>query len=321
MINRSLMDSLNEQADAEPLSSSDSEPLLSPSTSSLASPTMPFHLQSSIHSAFGRSDSPALPPGLMRSPTAMDTFVQKQNPLYNNIFHSDTASIASSDTVTPRAHEKLGSKASAAFPAGGRSRFSLVREGGREFSSFPDIYPPTQQQQAHQRQSHDALNQFEFGPTQSVVNGQSMHSRISFSGVDPFGSMQQQNHNLPPRAGMLPSVGPRQQLPAYHPGAQPQAVPQSMHSQTPFGPHLPVGMTPTTSMSAQAPLASGLVQPTSQEEISTIFVVGFPDDMQVSIDLPAMIEFECSHDCHAGARIPEYVYVLDRIRGRHTEDS
>jgi hypothetical protein len=65
----------------------------------------------------------------------------------------------------------------------------------------------------------------------------------------------------------------------------PQQYPQAsylnglthMQSQTPYGPHLP-------SASAAIPIHSvggNVTNPTQVEEISTIFVVGFPDDMQV----------------------------------------
>lgn len=49
---------------------------------------------------------------------------------------------------------------------------------------------------------------------------------------------------------------------------------QSAHSQTPFGPHL-------SSNGAGLGLGSVVSVTNNQEEISTIFVVGFPDDMQV----------------------------------------
>ncbi|KAJ7368847.1 hypothetical protein DFH08DRAFT_677580, partial [Mycena albidolilacea] len=47
-----------------------------------------------------------------------------------------------------------------------------------------------------------------------------------------------------------------------------------MHSQTPYGPHVPMngpGMPPPSMMGPMGPM---------QEDISTIFVVGFPEDMQ-----------------------------------------
>lgn len=65
----------------------------------------------------------------------------------------------------------------------------------------------------------------------------------------------------------------------------PQQYPQTsylnglahMQSQTPYGPHLPSAST-TVPMH---PVGGSVTNPTQAEEISTIFVVGFPDDMQV----------------------------------------
>jgi hypothetical protein len=52
-----------------------------------------------------------------------------------------------------------------------------------------------------------------------------------------------------------------------------------MHSQTPYGPHVPMG-----AMSAAGLPPPAMMGPMGamQEDISTIFVVGFPEDMQVS---------------------------------------
>ena len=60
-----------------------------------------------------------------------------------------------------------------------------------------------------------------------------------------------------------------------------------MHSQTPYGPHIPINVTQPTIASAGNPstsanYASSKDNANNQEEISTIFVVGFPEDMQVS---------------------------------------
>jgi hypothetical protein len=65
----------------------------------------------------------------------------------------------------------------------------------------------------------------------------------------------------------------------------PQQYPQApylnglahMQSQTPYGPHLPSAST-TVPMHS---VSGTVTNPTQVEEISTIFVVGFPDDMQV----------------------------------------
>jgi hypothetical protein len=91
--------------------------------------------------------------------------------------------------------------------------------------------------------------------------------------------------------------------------------PQQMQSQTPYGPHLPASVSaPAVS---QASHANNATQPSSQEEISTIFVVGFPEDMQVGtefvtlgtntpIKLIALFLF-------LGTGVPEHVHVLSRI--------
>jgi len=55
-------------------------------------------------------------------------------------------------------------------------------------------------------------------------------------------------------------------------------------SQTPYGPHLPANGSMNGTLPSTVP--SGLVHPngvanSANEEISTIFVVGFPEDMQV----------------------------------------
>jgi hypothetical protein len=50
-----------------------------------------------------------------------------------------------------------------------------------------------------------------------------------------------------------------------------------MSSQTPYGPHVPTVASATTNSNAPNPAAREV----PQEDISTIFVVGFPDDMQV----------------------------------------
>jgi hypothetical protein len=57
---------------------------------------------------------------------------------------------------------------------------------------------------------------------------------------------------------------------------------QAMQSQTPYGPHLPANATKVPPPAGQPALAQVAgSQSAPQEEISTIFVVGFPDDMQV----------------------------------------
>lgn len=106
-------------------------------------------------------------------------------------------------------------------------------------------------------------------------------------------------------AGVMPShqgVGKPgfSQPPQGHP-AFPQSAPfmNGMHSQTPYGPHIPSNVTQSTSApggnpSTSANYASAKDNANNQEEISTIFVVGFPEDMQVS---KALIFRYTSSDC------------------------
>lgn len=74
--------------------------------------------------------------------------------------------------------------------------------------------------------------------------------------------------------GMLSSLS--QPLPQQYPQAPYLNGLTHMQSQTPYGPHLP-----STSTVPLHPASGNVTNPTQVEEISTIFVVGFPDDMQV----------------------------------------
>jgi len=111
-------------------------------------------------------------------------------------------------------------------------------------------------------------------------------NKALFNNADPFAQQlhkqgglfspgaQQQQAQAPP---------PQQQLNGLHATTQGSFMnglhPQPMQSQTPYGPHLPASASaPAVS---QASHTNSATQPSSQEEISTIFVVGFPEDMQV----------------------------------------
>ena len=59
------------------------------------------------------------------------------------------------------------------------------------------------------------------------------------------------------------------------------------HSQTPYGPHVS-----STSIGSTLGVPNGNLTNSSQEEISTIFVVGFPDDMQVCVNYQICVRFE-----------------------------
>jgi hypothetical protein len=110
-------------------------------------------------------------------------------------------------------------------------------------------------------------------------------NKALFNNVDPFSQQLHKQAGLfsPGAQQQQVQAPPQQQLNGLH-AATPTSFmngmhPQQMQSQTPYGPHLPASVSaPTISQQSHANSAT---QPSSQEEISTIFVVGFPEDMQV----------------------------------------
>ncbi|KAF9450956.1 hypothetical protein P691DRAFT_788207 [Macrolepiota fuliginosa MF-IS2] len=148
------------------------------------------------------------------------------------------------------------------------------REPGSYFpSSSNDIYSnammsPTS---AHM-QPHDPRMGFEFGRAQLGAGHKNFSDAFNGSvGVMP-------SHQGAGKSGFSQPQGGH--------SAYPSATPfiNGMHSQTPYGPHVPTGI--SQSASNPAGTSSGTANYSSnkdnnnQEEISTIFVVGFPEDMQ-----------------------------------------
>lgn len=92
-------------------------------------------------------------------------------------------------------------------------------------------------------------------------------------------------YNPPPTAHSKP---PSQQQTPYPATQQQYTNGIHLSSQTPYGPHVPTGVAGSTSSNSGAPpglvssnIANGSNATINGEEISTIFVVGFPEDMQV----------------------------------------
>ena len=129
-------------------------------------------------------------------------------------------------------------------------------------------------------------NSYDFIGAQGPPGLGGQNKALFNNNVDPFAQqlhkqaglfspgVQQQQAQAPP---------PQQQLNGLHSATQSSFLnglhPQQMQSQTPYGPHLPTSVSaPAVS---QANHANSATQASSQEEISTIFVVGFPEDMQV----------------------------------------
>ncbi|TFY54702.1 hypothetical protein EVG20_g9601 [Dentipellis fragilis] len=318
-INRSLLDSLDAQADAEPTSSSDSEAPAAPTSfgslsASSSIGSVQFHITPQpLH----RSDSP--------SHYIADSF--KASTMYNNVHHSDFSS-----DLDPQKHSKIGeyvqpgpfrtSTAFNAFNSNSRSRqasLPVTSTGAHTFrdtSNFSQHYPgdvfataqpSIQSLSSPQSQSHQSANNntfeamhgprgaFDFGPGSAQQGSSALgsgHSKPVFSNVDPFGNGGPGQSLLSSHkpGGMVAAPGQPQGQ-----GAQAQAgfqqVPfmngmhqQNMRSQTPYGPHLPASASALAVGQGQgAPghaATNGAPQQAAQEEISTIFVVGFPEDMQ-----------------------------------------
>lgn len=187
-----------------------------------------------------------------------------------------------------------------AYPNSNRQRHSVTSNTFREpqfyAASSADVFPPqmTSPVQSHM-QAYDSRASFDFG---GISQGAPKSSYI----MDHYSVS----------SAMLPShqgggkPGANQQQPQHGSYAS-QTAPYAsnglhLSSQTPYGPHVPTSG-PTSASSVVSPGAGpvgppGLTAPamsmvngaanTSQsnnEEISTIFVVGFPEDMQVCISL------------------------------------
>ncbi|KAH9062766.1 hypothetical protein EDB87DRAFT_1777640 [Lactarius vividus] len=294
-INRSLLDSLDAQADAEPLSSSDSEAPNAPSFTSSLSASSVGSPQYQSNSNLLRSDSPH---------KHFDSF----NPpsMYNNIHsdfppHSDLdpQKLSKLDNLVPPGPYRTSTAFNAFSNARNRqasiptSNTHTFRDTSNLSQNYPlDIYAATQTMSSPPHQSATSAfdhiiprSNYEFIGAPQAPPGLVGQNKALFNNVDPFtqqlhkqGTLFSPNSQQP--QGQVPQ--PQSQLNGLHPITQTSFLnglhPQQMQSQTPYGPHLPASVSaPAVS---QASHASNATQPSSQEEISTIFVVGFPEDMQ-----------------------------------------
>lgn len=343
LINRSLLDSLDAQADAEPLSSSDSEASGAKSASGtngsmMTSPPQAYAM-GAMQSQLSRSDSPSLLPHRNQPQHGIDSYLQHtQNPaqpVYNSMHPSSDFSPSSTDNATPKQFEKTGFSSfrtptaynntfvnnrprhstSTANPANFRDAFPSYASSAESFASAPPVGP----QQSFDNM-HPASRAFDFGSPPASAGVASVHHKASFSNIDPFTSAMAQSH-LQAKTGT--TTGPRQHG-GYHGPAQPSfgGALSAIHSQTPFGPHLPAAGANGMGSAGMGPVSAS-VQNTTQEEISTIFVVGFPDDMQVSANSTSSPDRHLTGDLRRrlGTRVPEHVHVLPWLRGCHAQDS
>ena len=253
-----------------------------------------------------------------------------QKPLHSKLngfpsvppFKSPPSFTSFPNTSRVRHHASLGGPPSTSF----RDAHSYPSQSDN-FSS----HMTSAQSQPHLNAGHafDTLHQlrgFDFTPTAQPPNGdrKQSYSMVDF-GPGPSSAAMLQSHAAKSVGAPLSLHGPHQQQHGFgHHSTSQSAFSGSMHlqSQTPYGPHLQTNGPTSGNGVSNNPIGlnhlNGSGNP-SQEEISTIFVVGFPEDMQVRmfcIGLAAP-----SNMLFLGARIPEHVHVLCGIRGCHAEDS
>lgn len=363
-INRSLLDSLDAQADAEPVSSSDSEAPTgtsygSASNSSSGSPETAYNFNGMQPQPLPPNPGSDSPPSNVIKPNnnnnlhhhhhhpnsaAPESLFNTQNTPHNmyNIpsEYSDLDPHNQQPKVNgfgPTAHGGANAgpyRTSTAFNAFSNNRMRnqhaptssvQYRDNTPQPSSFnqqsyptaADVFPvhqmtsPTQQhQQAQQYDIHQGQG-FEYAPRNGPQGNNAApiptHTKQSQYALDPYAT-------VPPSALMQNGGNIKGGLSAPPPGLHPQQQQASdgyqvnnwnvlhIQSQTPYGPHLQTapgsaGPGPTSAVPGPSPNsatlngmshlngANGAAPPgNAQEEISTIFVVGFPEDMQVRVE-------------------------------------
>ncbi len=186
------------------------------------------------------------------------------------------------------------------------------RDQPQFYPSSVDMYPD------HPGQSHvsayDSHNPFDF------ANGHSASVHKSYQ-VDQFSQTS--------TASLFHNHGKQlqQQSLSNYQSAVPQANGIQFSSQTPYGPHLPTNTTlglntANSNTGGIPPMLSGPANgtPAAGEEISTIFVVGFPEDMQVCEHIQRL-SIPSNTFLSIGTRVSKYVYLQFGIRSSHLEDS
>lgn len=132
-------------------------------------------------------------------------------------------------------------------------------------------------------------------------------------------------YSAPPAVQAKP---PAQQQPPYQSTQSQYTNGIHLSSQTPYGPHVPANVAGNVPSNSGAPpglissnLANGSNTTINGEEISTIFVVGFPEDMQVCCTISYLLLLLLFKKIILGTRIPKHVYFFTWFRGSHPEDS
>lgn len=316
-INRSLLDQIDTDADTDPVFSSDSEAAgveraigsgrgrnfgSSSSQSSVESSGVSFPYQMQAHpQPPPRSDSPSgqraslayaarggedfihtpqqslyhkasSDPSTEFSPFP-DSDTQSSGPFDNSAFRSNSMF---GPFLPPRGRPSMAAPASAGFsPESNVMNFTQYNalSAADVFGTHQPLNQMPHQQQSGVSRGYDYINE----ASVTKPNGKPV-----FTNMDPFnpGSAMLQGHQM--AKPTQSQVQQQHQLQNYGGQAFPNGIMQAHQQAHPaYGPHIP--QSHNVSMTAPSVShANGLSNvATQQEEISTIFVVGFPDDMQV----------------------------------------
>lgn len=317
-INRSLLDQIETDADTDPVFSSDSEAAgasiggggsgrnfgSSSSQSSVESSGVSFPYQLQLQTQQPqRSDSPTGKRSNMAYSAHNEQFMHTpQQSLYHNQSSEPPSEFApfSDDSQTPggpfdnnsyRNNPIFGPflpsrvrQVSAAAPATafGNDSNSYSHSQYNTGLTSTDVYG-THQQVAQMNQQQQQINGMRGFDYMTDNQGLKTNGKPMFSNIDPFssgGATIMQGHQLNKQSQ---SQQQQQQLHSYVNQSFSNGMVQGQtHSQTPFGPHISTsnsGVMGGPNHSNVNGLGNVSVT-TQQEEISTIFVVGFPEDMQ-----------------------------------------
>lgn len=311
LINKSLLDSLNAQTDFDVPQSSDSDrPLAasyeSSSNSSSGSPSVPFHLtQQSSHPHLTRPESPS------------DKSLLHHMPTQDNLYNMHTAPVPGLFNNSTNTNMHLPSEFSGEFDPQKHSQVSAGKLNGlnntnysrEQFNNFPNTNRPRHQSQSllnstappfrepgtYFPSTHtDIYSSGLMSPTSAHIQPHDPRTGFDISRTQGLGGGHKnfQDHPFTNSVGMIPShqgsskpgfSQPQSTHASYPPGAP---FMNGMYSQTPYGPHVPTNIPQSASNAAgnnpnSANYGANKDNNNNQEEISTIFVVGFPEDMQV----------------------------------------
>ncbi|KAG6813434.1 hypothetical protein H0H92_011131 [Tricholoma furcatifolium] len=296
-INKSLLDSLDAQADAEPISSSDSEQAprsygsASNSSSGGGSPAIPYHLQMHAHhsqltlldstdtlnhqhipshdSMYLHQNPIFLPDGMHSMP---DFVAEHESRKYQQQTQSKLDNLNNSFRNNlnhfnqPRTRHQTSRSA---LPTN-----NSFRDTQQYFPpSAPEVFSPIMTSPVQQH-----ISAFEPRPSFDF------NSQINLTNIASKPYMDAYSQNVHPSHQANGNKTHQQQ--SQHPSYSAYPSVPHLSSQTPYGPHVPTPQAGPSNNSG-APLAAppaassgNAAGPPSNEEISTIFVVGFPEDMQ-----------------------------------------